>query len=81
LLFLIAVVNDRLAASTIIMVFLNDGSTVGRLMLFDYSTIPVTVAIPVALADAYASPNRADVNTDIIRQRGRSKRRNGGNYK
>jgi len=80
LLFLIAVVNDRLAASPVIVVLLDHGGTVGRLMLFDYSTIPVTVAVPVALADAYASPNRANVNADIIGQRGCSQRRNSGNY-
>jgi hypothetical protein len=81
LLFLISVVNDRLAASPVTMVLLDDGSTVGRLTLFNYgSTIPVAVVVPVALADAYASPNRANVNADVVGQCGCSKRRNGGNY-
>jgi hypothetical protein len=73
-------VDDGLAASSIIMVFLDDGSTVGRLTLFNYSTTPVAVVVPVALANADASPNRANANADIIGQRRGSKRRNCGNY-
>jgi hypothetical protein len=73
-------VDDRLAASSIIMVFLDDGSTVGRLTLFNYSAIPVAVVVPVALANTDASPNRANANADIIGQRRGSKRRNCGNY-
>jgi len=73
-------VNDRLAASPVIAVFLDDGGTVGRLMLFNYGTITVAVVIPVALANAYASPNRANANSDIIGQCRGSKRRNGGGY-
>jgi hypothetical protein len=49
-------------------------------MLFNYGTIPIPVTVPVALANAYTSPNRTSANADIIGQRGCSKRRNGGNY-
>jgi hypothetical protein len=79
LLFLIPVVDDSLAASSVIMVLLDDGRTVGRFTLFDYGTIPVAV-VPVALANAYASRNRANANADIIGQRRCSKRHYGGDY-
>jgi hypothetical protein len=34
----------------------------------------------MALTYTHASPNRANANADIIGQRGRRQRRNGGNY-
>jgi hypothetical protein len=83
LLFLIAVVNDRLTASPVIVVLLDNGSTFGRLTLFDNGSavpIPVAVVIPMALADGHPGPDGANANADIIRQRGRSERRDGGNY-
>jgi hypothetical protein len=77
--FLIPVVNDGLAASPVIMVFLDDSGTVGWFTFFNYgSAISVAVVVTVALADAYASPNRSNVNTHIISQRRCCKRRNGG---
>ena len=61
------------------MILLDDGSTLRRLALLDYrGAIPITVVM--ALTDAYASPDRSNVNADLISQRGRSKRRDGGNY-
>jgi len=79
LLFLVSLVDDSLAASSIIMVLLDDGSTLGRLALLDYRAIPIPITIRMALADADASPDRSDANADIISQRGCSKRRDGGN--
>jgi hypothetical protein len=75
---LIPVVDDSLAPSSIIMVLLDDGSAVGRLTLFNDSTIPV--AITVALANADASSNRANANADIISQRRRGNRYHGCDY-
>jgi hypothetical protein len=76
-LFLIAVFDDRLAARTVIMFLLDHGSTLGRLTLFNHSctvTIPIAVVITMALADGYASADRAYANTDtnFFRQGGRS---------
>jgi len=80
LLFLIAVVNDRRAARPVIAVLLDNGSAFGRLTLFDNgSAVPIPV-IPVAFADGHPGPDGANANADIIRQRGRSERRDGGNY-
>jgi hypothetical protein len=78
LLFLVPLVDDSLAARSIIMVLLDDGSALGRLTLLDHCAVPITIRM--ALADAYASPDRSNVNADFISQRGCSKRRDGGNY-
>jgi hypothetical protein len=73
-------VDDSLAASSVIVVLLDNGRALGRLTLLDHGAIAVAVRVPVALANAYASSNGPNVDTDIIRQRGCGKRRNGGNY-
>jgi hypothetical protein len=80
LLFLVPLVDDGLAAGSIIIILLDDGSTLGRLALLDYRAIPIPITITMALADADASPDRSNVNADVISQRGCSKRRDGGNY-
>jgi hypothetical protein len=78
LLFLVPLVDDGLAAGSIIMILLDNGGALGRLALLDHRAVPITVVM--ALADADASPDRSNVNADVISQRGCSKRRDGGNY-
>jgi hypothetical protein len=64
-LFLVVIVNDGFASGPIVMVFLDDGGTFGRLSFFDYSRavpIPVPVVIPMACANGYTRTSRADAN-------------------
>jgi hypothetical protein len=80
--FLISVVDDGLGTGPVIVVFLDDGSTVGRLTLLDNSgAISVAVVVPMALANAYASPNRTNADANFVGQCRCSKCRNGGNDK
>jgi hypothetical protein len=60
-------VNDGLASRTVIMIFLNYRSALGRLTLFNHgSTVPVSVSveIPVTLTYGYASAYGADADAN-----------------
>src|SRR5258705_2550974 len=80
---LVLVVDNRLAASTVLVFLLNNGGTVGRLPLFNHRrAVPIPVPVPVVipgLADSCTSANRAnaDANTNFFSQRRRSESRCG----
>src|SRR5258707_4818472 len=81
---LVLVVDNRLAASTVLVFLLNNGGTVGRLPFFNHRrALPIPVPVPVVitrLADSCTSANRAnaDANTNFFSQRRRSESRCGG---
>jgi hypothetical protein len=81
LLCLVIVVDYGLGAITLSIFLLYHGRAVPRLSLLDHGgMITITVAVPVlimGLANRYASADRADANTNFIRQRGR---RDSGNH-
>jgi hypothetical protein len=71
LLCLIVVVDYGLAAIAVSIFLLDHGLAVTRLPLLDDSTVTVSVTITIVrLANGYASADRTDANTNIIRQRG-----------
>jgi hypothetical protein len=76
----VVVVNDRLAASAVLVFLFNNGGSVGRLSLLnDSRVVPIPVVIAVAFSNAYASANRANAypNTNIISEGGRGENRCG----
>ena len=61
-LLLVAVVNDGLAARSVITVLFGYSRTLGRLTLFNHGAIAITDIISMAFTDRHASPNRTNVN-------------------
>ena len=61
-LLLVAVVNDGLAARSVIMVLFGYSRTLGRLTLFNHGAIAITDISSMAFTDRHASPNRTNVN-------------------
>jgi hypothetical protein len=85
LLCLVIVVDDRLAAIAVSIFFLNHGRAVPWLSLLDHGRmipIPIPIAVLIVrLANRYASADRADVNADLLSQRGRRDSDNHGGSK
>ena len=68
-------VNDGLAAIAVLILFLDHGRRIARFALLDHRGA-VTVAIAVTIVDfpdADAGADRSDANTNLIRERRRSK--------
>jgi hypothetical protein len=62
----VAVVNDGLAARSVIMVLLVSSRTLGRLTLFNHGAVAITDITSMAFTDRHASPNRTNVNANIV---------------
>jgi hypothetical protein len=76
---MVMVVDDRLTASTVLVLLFYDGGAVGRLSLFNYGRVVPIPVVVVVLAHSYASANRANAypNTNIISEGGRGESRCG----
>lgn len=64
--------DDGLGFNAVVMLFLDDRSSVDRLPLLDDGgtvAIAVPIVIAVALADGHACTNRSDANTDFFGHR------------
>jgi hypothetical protein len=82
---LVIVMDYGLAASAVSIFLFNHGRAVPWLSLLDHGgmiPIPIPIAVLIVrLANRYASADRADVNADLLSQRGRRDSDNHGGSK